>query len=380
MLDSLEIKNFKNLQNLQITSLGQINLFTGRNNTGKSTILEALSIYAAKGEVDLIYQLLNERGENYQSSSSTKNDTETNIRALSSLFTNRKIGFDEEDFISIGAIEKTLFGNQTSSEKFIALRFVRYHDEIISDENDPNKGIRRKRTVFDDALEKSLVDYEIGFEIRTSSSSYILPLNRERPYRILPKSLFGAPDNYQLIRTRNIDREINGKLWDNITLSEKENYIIDALKIIEPKVERIAFIEENSRGRTAVIKLSHSRNVVPLRSMGDGINRVFTIILALVNSDNGFLLIDEFENGLHYLVQKKLWEIIFNLSQSLNIQVFATTHSGDCIYGFEECINSNNNNFLGKLIRLEASEGNIRQTEFKANDLRIASQFDIETR
>jgi AAA15 family ATPase/GTPase len=380
MLDSLNIKNFKNLDDLQINSLGRVNLFTGKNNTGKSTILEALSIYASKGEVELIFQLLNERGENYRSSDIDKNETETNIRALSSLFTNRKVGFNKQDFISIGAIEKTLFGSQTSSQKFISLRLVRYHDEIINDENDTSKGIRRKRTIFDDEAEKLLGDFDIGFEIRTSSSNYILPLNRERPYRMLPKSLFGSPENYQLIRTRNIDREINGKLWDNITLSEKESYVIDALRIIEPNVERIAFIEENPRERTAIIKLINNKNVVPLRSMGDGINRIFTIILALVNSDNGFLLMDEFENGLHYTVQKKLWEIVFNLSQTLNVQVFATTHSGDCIAGFEEVVNQSENFSLGKLIRLESKNGNIKQVEFEAGELKIAGQFNIETR
>ena len=60
-----------------------------------------------------------------------------------------------------------------------------------------------------------------------------------------------------------------------------------ALRIIEPDVERIAFIEESPRERTAVVKLKSISNVLPLKSMGDGINRILTIILALVNSDNG---------------------------------------------------------------------------------------------
>lgn len=114
--------------------------------------------------------------------------------------------------------------------------------------------------------------------------------------------------------------------------------------------------------------------------MGDGINRVLTIILALVNSDNGFLLLDEFENGLHYSVQEKLWNIIFNLAQKLNIQVFATTHSEDCIYGFEQVLNNTNNKADGKLIRLDVINGVIRQVEFNANELKIANDQAIETR
>jgi hypothetical protein len=50
--------------------------------------------------------------------------------------------------------------------------------------------------------------------------------------------------------------------------------VINALKIIEPLTERIAFVEETQRERSAVVKLSDSQRVLPLRSMGDEINRI----------------------------------------------------------------------------------------------------------
>ena len=112
----------------------------------------------------------------------------------------------------------------------------------------------------------------------------------------------------------------------------------------------------------------------------DGINRILTIILSLVNSENGYFLIDEIENGLHHSVQEKLWEIIFNLSEKLNIQVFATTHSEDTIKSFENIINSSSNKIEGKLIRLENKNNSIRQIEFDANELKIATDNDIEIR
>ena len=315
MLDSLDIKNYRNLKELRINSLGRVNLITGKNNTGKSTILEAVAIYATKGDLNLIYELLGERGENFRQSvrpnEVSKNPTESNIRTFSSLFTNRVIGFEREHSISIGSIENTLFGEEKSYEKSVSLKFVKYFDEIQKD----NQGVitTRKRTLLENDADKQLANFKVGVEIRVGSSSYILPLEDERPYRINFRGL-GNNESFQFIRTRNIDKEINGKLWDNITLTEKEQYVIEALKIIEPTTERIAFIEENPRERTAVIKLSNAANVLPLRSMGDGINRILTIILALVNSDNGFLLIDEFENGLHYTVQEQLWKVIFNAS------------------------------------------------------------------
>lgn len=379
MLSSLEIRNFKNLKDLRINSLSRINLFTGKNNTGKSTILEALAIYATKGDLNVIYQLLNERGENHKQSDSDKNETETNIKALSSLFTDRQINFNQQESILLTTTENTLFDKQAFEKKNLSVRFVKYHDELVNSiENHPNQGVRRKIMLFDDNdLDNLLDEYKIGLEIHIGNNAYILPLDRARPYRFDSRSFLGNLGNYQLIRTHNIDREVNGNLWDNITLSEKEYFVVDALKIIEPDIERIAFIEQ---GTKAVIKLNNSNNIFPLRSMGDGINRVLTIILALVNSDNGFLLIDEFENGLHYTVQKKLWEIIFNLSEALDVQVFATTHSEDCISAFGKVLSNAQNQSAGKLIRLDSKNGSIRQVEYSAHELKIAIEQDIETR
>lgn len=187
--------------------------------------------------------------------------------------------------------------------------------------------------------------------------------------------------NVEFIRTGySDDTNNNATLFDNITLTDKEKYIIDGLKIIEPTTEKITFIGKNSKDRIPVIKLSNHGNVLPLKSMGDGINRILTIILALVNCENGFLLIDEFENGLHYTVQKQLWKIIFNLAGRLNVQVFVTTHSEDCISSFQQVLNGPSENVKGKLIRLDNVNGLIKQTEFSPKELKIANEQDIEVR
>ncbi|HBL76144.1 MAG: hypothetical protein A2W90_08865 [Bacteroidetes bacterium GWF2_42_66] len=375
MINSINVRKYRNLDELKIRSLVQVNLITGKNNTGKSTLLEAIAIYTAKSNLGIISQILEERGESYRQTPGNKNITESNTKTLSSLFTNRVVSFNHTDSITIGPIENTLFGEQNSTEDLVSLRFVKYIDEVI-DQSDSI--IRRQRKIIEDDR-NNLIDFKVGFEMRVGTNSFLVPLEEERFFRIGFRGSLST-EKFQFIRTRNIDREINGKLWDNITLTEKEQFVIGALKIIEPLVERIAFIEEGLRYRTAVVKLSNNNAVFPLQSMGDGINRILTIILALVNSDNGILLIDEFENGLHHSVQEKLWEIIFNLSFKLNVQVFATTHSEDCISGFQNILNSPSNSIEGKLIRLDNVDGKIKQVEFTKNELQIASNKRIEIR
>jgi len=376
MLNSLEIKNYRNLKELTINSLGRVNLIIGKNNTGKSTLLEAVAVYAAKGDLNLINQLLEERGETSKTINETsKNPIQANIKTFSSLFNNRIIGFDVVDAVSIGCIENTLFGERLSSKNSVCLRFVKYFDEISKDEQ--GNAIRRRRFLQDNS--ETTENYKIGFEVKAGDYSDVLSLDDDRLYR---RFVMSRPlkNTVQIVKTRNIDKDTNSGLFDNIALTDKEQNVINALKIIEPLTERIAFIEETPRKRSAVIKLSGSQSILPLQSMGDGINRVLTIILALVNSDNSYLLIDEFENGLHYTVQEKLWTIIFQLSKELNIQVFATTHSEDCIRGFQSALNNQENLSDGKLIRLDNENGFIKQVEFDASELKIATEQDIEIR
>ena len=82
MLQSLYIKNYRNLKELTLKSLGQITLLTGKNNTGKSSVLEAIAIYVAKGDIKMIYELLEEKGEYIRETGAKKNFTEDNLKLL----------------------------------------------------------------------------------------------------------------------------------------------------------------------------------------------------------------------------------------------------------------------------------------------------------
>ena len=98
---------------------------------------------------------------------------------------------------------------------------------------------------------------------------------------------------------------------------------------------------------------------------------------------NGILLIDEFENGLHYSIQEKVWKLIFDLSEQLHIQVFATTHSWDCIESFAKVAKERKEE--GVLVRLERSsmignEGKIVAIEYDEDQLFTMTKANFEVR
>lgn len=362
MLHSLYIKNFRNLKDLKIRSLERVNLIIGKNSTGKSTILEALALYSSEGSIETLMEQLENRGE---FDKENRDKIENNVMSFSSIFTDRKINFEDKEAISIGTIDGEL----------LQLQVVKYKNEVeyIEGHGKITKNIILKKEKI------NTFDYEIGLEIRFNGASNLISMVNfsKNFHRNLQEK---EKPQFQFINTKTIEKNNNSLLWDKITLTEKEEYVIDALKIIEPKIDRLAFVEGYKNERFPVVKLQGEKQVLPLKSMGDGINRILTIILALVNAEGGVLLIDEFENGLHHTVQEQLWKMIFLLAEALDIQVFATTHSEDCIRGFENVLNDYHVNANGKLIRLDKKGDKIVQVEFDKAELKVATDFGIEIR
>lgn len=71
-----------------------------------------------------------------------------------------------------------------------------------------------------------------------------------------------------------------------------------------------------------------------ITELGDGTRHIVSLITALFKCENGYLFVDELENGIHYTYLEKTWETILKLSKELNVQVFATTHSKECIEAY----------------------------------------------
>lgn len=77
-------------------------------------------------------------------------------------------------------------------------------------------------------------------------------------------------------------------------------------------------------------------------------------------------------------IQPKVWDIVFHLSERLNVQVFATTHSRDCVQSFDSAWN--NYPSLGAFFRLEAKDHLIKVTEYTFETLTDAIDMDVEVR
>jgi hypothetical protein len=123
-----------------------------------------------------------------------------------------------------------------------------------------------------------------------------------------------------------------GTLWDGLVLSDEEEKVVDGLRLIEADLERMASTRvENSLRGAIFFKLRGVPERIPLGSIGDGVRRLLTLSLHLAHAAGGSLLADEIDTGLHYSVLIRMWRLVVETARRLDIQVFATTHSLDCI-------------------------------------------------
>lgn len=365
MINSLVVKNFKCLENLVIRNFNRINLLTGKNNTGKSTLLEAVALFATKGDFEILKNIIAYRGISFEQSDISK------IDKIAGLFSNWQKDYSEFGSIKIAELHPSF------TEDLLSLRLVKYYE----DDSNTNSAIPFGKRIIVDGNDPSVIDdinVYTGLQRSLGESSSLLPLEsfgRIREGNGQHLMSFG----FQFVRPGVYTDKLNSRLWDKIALTTKENRVIEALKIIHPSLSGLSFVQVGEN-RIPIARLTDSDVVLPLKSMGDGMNRILSLVLALVNAQNGVLLIDEFENGLHYTVQKELWNLIFQLSVTLDVQIFATTHSSDCIDAFCSVMEISDNMNIGSLVRLENKDGRIESVEYNPEELKIAKQFDLETR
>jgi AAA15 family ATPase/GTPase len=184
---------------------------------------------------------------------------------------------------------------------------------------------------------------------------------------------------YQFIPTQGVSDNKTAALWDSISLTNLETKVIEGLKLIEPTISGIAFVKsEFSGGRIPLVKLEDMDEPIPLKNLGDGMSRLLQIILSLVTAKDGALLIDEFENGLYWDIQEDVWKVVFKLAEELNVQVFATTHSRDCIAGFQKAWAENEDK--GAFLRLTKKDGNVTIKEYDLELLTDSLETNVEVR
>ncbi|MBV5322804.1 MAG: AAA family ATPase [Ilumatobacteraceae bacterium] len=370
LVKNLEIKGFRALSELRIAPFGKVNLITGKNNAGKSSLLEAIRILVTGGALRTLFDILNYREELGATGESERTWLPTDLAPFCNLFTgfpdlaSSKQGFS---IVAEGALPPATSRLGANIDWFIR-------------RSDPSRQAfsyeRASPDLFGEMDAFPALDLDIGGRQRIVPFDRLqrrLPMRAEAdapPFACVYLDPFSSRSTSQM-----------GALWDAIALTDVEPEIVKALKIVSDDIQAVSIVgsdERGSRPRTAIARSSTHAAPVPLRTFGDGVNRLFGIILSLCNARNGVLLVDEIENGLHFSVQTDIWRTIFRLANTLNVQVYATSHSWDCVRAFQQAASESPQD--GVLVRLSKVGDRIIPTLFTEKELEIVTRDQIEVR
>ena len=363
-LDSLQISGFRGIPHLAIPRLGRVTLLAGKNGVGKTAVLDAVRIFAAAGWHGVIADVLRSHGEILRAT--VENGVEVLHPNWNCLFYGRdlwakpgiKIGPSDIDRqLSIRTVltslgQATLPWNTQWNTRFQGGEFIGLQLQF-QDQN------------WEVPIEYPLVDF---------------------PSRTLPgwASRLPLATDCQFLGPSPAGNLELAKLWDDTFEKDETHLAIAALELVlDAGVERIAAVGDtahqgDTRGRRMLVKIK-GQSPVSLESLGDGATRLFGVALAIANNSNGFLLIDEAENGIHHSIQQDFWKLVLQAAEKYNVQVLATTHSWDCVVGFAKTM-QNRDDADGVYLRLEKGAYGMRAVEYSRENLAAAAKYGIETR
>ena len=331
MFKTIRIENYRGLKSFELQHLGRVNLLVGTNNSGKTSILEAIQLLCSRTNLEALTKIMVNRGE-YFRSEETRGSGIIQSRLeldISHLFYGHEIIVDNEFTISA-------FNNSNEEKLVFSIRLISESKQSSLPDNDDLDDSKELGILLEFRHESnnnsSLGNDKLRFHLSSNGGINLDNINRRR-FREDYKNL---PIKTEFITSSSLNPEKMIELFEKVVLTPEEKLINEALQIIEPKIKRIAPVTTSkfrhtstSRGGFFVLLSDHNQRV-PIGSLGDGIWRILGLALAIVSAKDGVLLVDEIDTGLHFTAMSDMWKLIWETAKKLNVQVFATTHNSDC--------------------------------------------------
>jgi len=314
-LNEIEIVNYRGIRNLHISNLKKINVIVGDNNSGKTSFLEAISMFANTSIGNVLFSC----------------GKRVAALTIGDLFTEFVYAFpnEKEKKININAVfndkkyELLLQGN--INKTLVPLDDLKPFS-VNSVINEVNQ--------FDGILAYKCNDKFI--------SRQDLKLNAYNTYK---KRISNSKDNIERICYVTPTEYSNSNISFYKDMYKNEKYkqlIVEALKIFDPYITDLMIIPDEFG--TPIQYINNSKiGITPVSTYGDGVKKIITIAAGLAVAHDGILLIDEFETGLHIKNYDDVFVFVQKACEAFNVQLFLTTHSIEAV---------------DELLKLDSSEKN----------------------
>jgi hypothetical protein len=361
MLHSFHIKNYRGFKEFDIEPLERVNLITGSNNVGKTSLLEALYLNLAPARAFL-------------------SNLESNKKE-SSTWHNLFRGFKDVPF-NLDNVSKWgwLFYGKDLSKGI----------ELISNDEDGEFQTFEMQWLIEDEDEEDPIPSEVPLDdlfmflrvsVRTTEG-------KEGSWRVEKTgNILRDPPSSRLItdavplrllfNASSRASEEDTKWFSKLDDVGRQAEIVETLRLVEPRLKSLAI--STSDGPAMIYGDIGIGRRVPMSQMGEGMVRLLSLVLEITNASGGVVLIDEIENGLHHSVLTKVWRVIGEAARRSDTQIFATTHSWECIRAAHEAFLESGDYDL-RLHRLERINGDIKSVTYNKRTLDTSVEMNLEVR
>lgn len=367
MYSSIEISGFRSLEQVRLEGLSRVNLLVGLNNSGKTSVLESIGLLHSAGDYRVLRSLLEMRGE------WLPDEDQGRVYDIAQLFSYR----DMSERIRLSGQQS---GSASQFETVVA-------ELSVQTGQGPMGGLPLQYD--DDAEDESPARLVWASSERESRFRAALTADGMLPVRQMSRPSWNAGDDVprvQFIGTGGLVPGDVSDIFEDVVLTDAEHRAVEAMRLVEPRVERFTVLPSrraphggSARGGI-LLRMQGIDDRVPIGSVGDGMWRLLGLALALARARGGVLLVDEIDTGLHYTVMQKMWTMIAERSKSLDVQVFATTHSRDCYESLASMADPDADPPGDLTIhRLEPGNGK-RSIQFSEHEVALAAERGLEVR
>ncbi len=356
MLRSLTIKNFRGFRELKIEPLARVNLIAGKNNVGKTGVLEALYLLYANEK-----QLANFSGAFRNSPELAVKDS--NSRQWEDNFISfwEWLPFQKTPPILIESAGEISWGRQVLLENLHsngANREMVFHYQLGDGLEFQTANISKQK------IEIVKKEVQGTFTTESIKASLTNALAKQAPGVCVCSTRYSKPTD-------------DAEILNSVKLKRKKKKLLEALKVVDSRLEDLDYLKIGSE--PLVYADVGLKEMIPMTQLGQGFTRLFRFFAEMLVEEAKIILIDEVENGIHHSALSDVWTGIAEIAEKEDLQIFATTHSWECINAAHQAFSKSSPDEF-RLLRLEQIKNEIKAIAYDEEAISAALKFEMEVR
>ncbi|EMW0509133.1 AAA family ATPase [Enterobacter mori] len=314
MLNKIILENFKGYSFLELDKLKRVNLIAGMNNTGKTSILEAIYMQHDRLAGDLFIAPLVRRGAQ---------QFDLSVEYIFHPY------FNDFNFHNPFKIITEDSGYKTIATYSMV--------SPINQKVEINKNDLFMNSVLSSSMNiNNVMEIAYACNNKPQGKSRIQIVNNQIEMNV--ENMMQANRQVVFVPASARGNSVtDAQFMSKLDLANGIEEFISYLKMIDSRLKNVSLLSIGGMP-TIYVDVGLKRKI-PMIQMGEGISKLTSILTAILSNQNAIILIDEIENGIHYSLMPKIWEILFAAAQKQKCQIFATTHSHDVIEGVAKYMN-----------------------------------------